>query len=61
MLSTVTPAARDRLEALFARACTEAMTLAASPNTRIIAATLTLAALTLRVTAAASTPTKAAK
>ena len=32
-LSTVTPAARDRAEALLARACTEATTLAASPTT----------------------------
>ena len=32
-LSTVTPSARDRAEALLARACTEATTLAASPTT----------------------------
>ena len=59
MPSTVTPKARDRAEALLARACTASMTLSASPTTRMVAATLTLAAVTLRVTAAGSTPTKA--
>ena len=60
-LSTVTPTARDRAEALLARACTEATTFTASPTTRMVAATLTLAAVTLRVMAAGSTPTKAAR
>ena len=36
-LSIVTPAARDRVEAFFARACEEAMTLVASPRTRTVA------------------------
>ena len=61
IFSTGIPAARDRAESFFARACTDATTFSASPTTRMVAATSTLAGVTLSVMSAGSTPSKAAR
>ena len=60
-LSTVKPTARDKAVMLLERSCTEARTSVAFSTTRMVAATLTLAAVTLRVMAAGSTPIDAAR
>ena len=59
-LSTVMPVARDKAVMLFERRCTEATTSMAFSTNRIVAVTRTLAAVTLRLMAAGSTPIEAA-
>ena len=60
-LSTATFSARDRAVMLLARSCTKAMTPVAFSTNTIVAVTLTLAAVTLRVTAAGSTSIEVAR
>ena len=60
-LSIVTPTALDRAEESLARAFTEAKTPVAFSVTLMLAATFTLAAVTVRVTAAGATPMDAAR
>jgi hypothetical protein len=60
-LSIVTPTALDRAEESLARALTEAKTPVAFSVTLMLAATFTLAAVTVRVTAAGATPMDAAR
>ena len=60
-LSIVTPTAIDRAEESLTRAFTEATTLAAFSVTFMLAATFTLAAVTVTVTAAGVTPIDAAR
>ena len=60
-LSTATFSARDRAVMLLARSCTKAMTPVAFSTNTIVAVILTLAAVTLRVTAAGSTSIEVAR
>jgi len=60
-LSSATFSARDRAVMLLARSCTELMTPKAFSTNVIVAVILTLAAVTLRVTAAGSTSIEAAR
>ena len=60
-LSTATFSARDRAVMLLARSCTKGMTPVAFSTNKIVAVILTLAAVTLRVTASGSTSIEVAR